>query len=74
MTITIRLVSCLLSLLAAVALFVHGLFVQADLETSSLPAIALFGFSILCFGIATACAIALRDALIEAAMNKSFRG
>lgn len=71
MVIAIRLMSCLVALLAATALFVHGLFVQTGLETSGLSAIGLFGLAIGCFGLSTFLGLRLRDALIDEASTRS---
>lgn len=49
----VRLLSCLLTLLVAIVLFIHGLFVQTGWHASSLAAIELFGLSLLCFATAT---------------------
>ncbi|WP_423821021.1 hypothetical protein V5738_11850 [Salinisphaera sp. SPP-AMP-43] len=50
----VRLISCLLALLVAIVLFVHGLFVQTGWHVSSLAAIELFGLSLLFFATSTA--------------------
>lgn len=57
--------SCLIELMLAVALFVHGLFVQIGLEVSILSAIGLFALATIGFAICTFEAIRLRDSIIR---------
>lgn len=71
MTIALYLTSSLVALFAAVALFVYGLFVQAGLAVSDLPAIGLFGLSVAFFAVSTAYAMHLRDRLIVAVQSES---
>lgn len=71
MTIALYLTSSLVALFAAVAVFVYGLFVQAGLDVSSLPAIGLFGLAMVFFAVSTAYAMHLRDRLIVAAQSES---
>ncbi len=67
MTIALYLTSTVMALFVAVALFVYGLFVQAGLDASSLPAISLFGLAVVFFAVSTAYAMRLQDLIIIAA-------
>ena len=71
MTIALYLTSTVMALFAAVAVFVYGLFVQAGLDASSLPAIVLFGLAVVLFAVSTTHAMRLQDFIIAATRSGS---
>lgn len=67
MTLTIRVISCVVAFIAATALFVVGLFVQSGIEATSGSPIVLFGLSIALFMVANYYGLLIRDHCIASA-------